>query len=204
MSRKSYPCDLKIDDKLQFSHSEPLQDWLRQQAKVESWLLAHAIDGVIWGRVNESHLVTSHEVAATVSPPLRLETLQQLRLFNPAYEVRLWRDQTTDQWWTRKIEEGSPAALKVEAFDEQQLLWGTYATSLSDGFVLLEDGAQGLRHVIPPFPGSEQLNGELGARTDEAIRRVHLKVRHYLTEDALGVNLVTMSRLTGMGIEHYG
>ena len=28
---------------------QPLETWLRQRAATPCWLLAHAIDGVIWG-----------------------------------------------------------------------------------------------------------------------------------------------------------
>jgi len=59
------------------------------------YLLAHADDGVIWGRIDNSELHTSHGIAPA-SPSLHPSTLQQARLFSPAGELLLWRD---DNGW---------------------------------------------------------------------------------------------------------
>lgn len=69
--------------------------WLTEQAQHHGlhFLLAHADDGVIWGRVDNDGLHTSHRIAAQ-SPQLRAVTLQQCRLFGPAGELLVWRDQT--------------------------------------------------------------------------------------------------------------
>lgn len=186
-----------------------LQDWLCEQAKISSLLLAHAIDGVIWGQLDNGELLTSHRVAPEISPELRIETLQQLRLFNEHYEVKLWR--VGNEWQAIRISDTEDKS--AVAIDEQQLLWGTHAKPSAHGFIELEDGAQGLRHVIPPFEDNKPLleiiqhrKGDLGLRADKAkpLTRVCLKVRHYLTENDLGVNTITISRLLGLGVEHYG
>jgi len=169
-------------------------DWLMAQATDRMYVLAHAIDGVIWGQVTQEGIFTSD----MVSPDLKLETLMQLRLFNHQHEIRLWR--IDEDWRAIKIadEEDEYAA----AIDEPQLLWGTHATPKDNGFTQLEDGSQGLIHAIPPI--DQPLDGMLGLRDKEAIQRVYLHVRHYLTEDAMGVNSITMSRLLGLGVENYG
>jgi len=196
MTREKTTFRFQIDP---LSLNGSLEGWLQAQAVEPSWLLAHAIDGVIWGWVGDSELRTSHEVAPISSPPLRVETLQQMRLFNPKYEVRLWRD--GPDWHAIRISDTEhPAAASV---DEQQLLWGTHAEQLAGGFIRLEDGAQGLVHIVPPFAGSETVEGRLGMPTDESLSRIYLAVRHYLTEDALGVNSITLSRLVHLGVQTY-
>lgn len=193
-----------------------LEAWICQQATTPSWMLAHALDGVIWGWANSDELHTSHEVAPKISPPLLDETLQQLRLFNPDYEVKLWR--VGDEWKAIRITdvEDTDAA----AIDEQQLLWGTQAKLLSEDFMCMKDGSQGLMHVMPlypPFEASEALKEALiqqwetnpdeylymGTRSEKDLHRMCLKLRHYLSEDNIGVNSITLSRLTGIGVVSY-
>lgn len=178
---------------------EPLESWLRQQALAPCYLLAHAMDGVIWGWVKTHEIHTSHDVAPEISPPLRLETLQQLRLFNLDYEIRLWPGR---EGW-EAVEVSDVLDPTATAITEAQLLSGTYAKQLEHGFIYLEDGAQGLRHIIPPVEGGESLNGQLGLFDDAQLRRASLRVRYYLTEDALGVNSIALSRLTGLGVDTY-
>ena len=196
MTRKIIPHTFHIEE---VELKDTLEAWICQQATILSWILAHALDGVIWGWANKDELHLSHDVAPKISPPLLDETLQQLRLFNPDYEVKLWR--VGDEWKAIRITdvEDTDAA----AIDEKQLLWGTHATPLENGFIGLEDGSQGLHHIVPPFEGSEQLAGKLGLRSDQNLKRVYLSMRHYLTEDHLGVNSITLSRLTGLGVISY-
>jgi CRISPR-associated protein (TIGR03984 family) len=179
---------------------DDLEAWLHEQAATESWLLAHAVDGVIWGAVTKEWLATSHDVAPQVSPPLRLETLQQLRLFNAAYEVQLWR--TDNDLQALRVTETADADTPL--IDEPHLLWGTFAKPLAHGFTWLEDGAQGLVHILPPFEDSDLLDGQLGARTDNVLRRAFIHVRHYFVENDMGVNTIGMSRFMGLGVQDYG
>ncbi len=188
-----------------FDPQASLSDWLCAQATTTSWLLAHSTEGVIWGRVTPQELHTSHDVAPNISPALRPTALHTLRLFNPDYEVRLWR--AGDEWQAMRINDMEDES--AAAIDEYHLLWGTHAEPRNAGFIRLEDGAQGLRHVVPPFAGSGDFVGPLGlrrvTREDQHLprRRAHLHVRHYLTEDDIGVNRVTLSRLVAIGVSHY-
>ena len=47
--------------------------WLVEQMRAHdlklTYLLAHASDGVIWGRFDDEELITSHDVAPRHSPP---------------------------------------------------------------------------------------------------------------------------------------
>ncbi len=185
--------------------SEPLGDasgiaddagllaWLQKNLKehAPTWLLAHADDGVIWGRYTpKAGLVTSHDLEPTVSPPLREITLQQARLFAVSTEILLWRDE--DGWRARLVQDGCEDAVSQwhECYDEHQMLWGNRGTALEQDFTLWEEGARGLRHAVPwPLP-------ETGTKPPVPPR---LWVRHYLTPS--GIAAVELSRLCGLVAE---
>jgi CRISPR-associated protein (TIGR03984 family) len=158
--------------------------WLQEQAAAHrlTLLLAHADDGVIWGRVEDGRLLTSHGAAqghpeaVRACPPLRAETLQQARLFADHAELLLWRADASS-WRCRLIRDicAGERGQWEEGFDEAQILWGTHGFPLAQDFTLLRDGAQGLRHAVPvPLP----LSGPHYEATPP-----RLWVRHYLGPD---------------------
>lgn len=158
--------------------------WFVAQARQRNlrYLLAHADDGVIWGRVDDHGLHTSHGIAPT-SPPLRLSTLQQARLFGPAGELLLWR--SDDGWRARFVaDQGGNAD---DFVDEDQILWGDTVEKTQDGFTLVREGSQGMRHAVPILVTSDQLEQ----------RKLRLRVRHYITENDNddGEASITLSRL---------
>jgi len=149
------------------------------------WLLAHADDGVIWGEVRENGLHLSCDTFPEVSPPLRAVTLQLVRLFGSQGELLIWRDGAA--WRARLIRDSSVEQGGKEFYDETFLLWGTHVEERRNGFALLREGRQGLRHA-PPLPE----NAELPAR---------LRVRHYLACDEDGQAYIACSRLVELEIE---
>jgi len=178
------------------------------------WLLAHADDGIIWGRfVHDAsgvRLVT-HPPRPTVKgvtlptpPALQRDTLQTARLFAPGAEVLLWRDDD-DTWRARggevlgaKDPRPPGVAHFNEAFDEAHILWGNRAQRLDpvDGvpFTAMEDGAQGLRYVVPLGPRG------VPPDTGTNARRLRLCVRHYIAQNRAddatpGLTRVALSRL---------
>ncbi|MEJ5346112.1 MAG: CRISPR-associated protein Csx19 [Chloroflexus sp.] len=159
-----------------------LQSWLDAQARIYqlNWLLAHADDGVIWGKLRNDGLHLSGDAFPDISPPLRAVTLQQVRLFGSAAELLLWRDGSI--WQTRVIQDG--AGEPCEYYDESHLLWGDRVEERKDGFLLLRQGSEGLRHT-PPLPQVAQLPAQL-------------RVRHYLAYDADGQAYVAFSRLIAL------
>jgi CRISPR-associated protein (TIGR03984 family) len=189
---------------------DDLIGWLAEQANTHQlpYLLAHATDGVIWGRLDENgRLQTSYtalhatqgqsdwdkyriKTAKNSLPPLRPETLQQARLFGARAELYIWRD-GDGEWngrWLRDVADGEKPDWS-ESFDEPQLLWGTHGTRLEHGFTLLEDGAQGLYHAVPVEVALiKEANGELK-------QPVQLNIRHYLAYDEQGQAYVAVSRL---------
>jgi len=158
--------------------SEPAPT-LAEQARAYGlrWLLAHADDGVIWGELRTDGLHLSGDAFPEFSPPLRAVTLQQARLFGSQAELLLWKDETG--WRARLIRDG--AGESGEYYDETHLLWGDKAEQQQDGFVLVRQGAEGLRHA-PPLP-------------QEARLPACLQVRHYLAYDPDGQAYITCSRL---------
>ncbi len=175
--------------------SSDIKKWLQRQATQYGlkWLLAHADDGVIWGKADQGELVTSDSITPEVSPPLRRETLQQVRLFAPYAELLLWRD-GDDQWHARLIRDAKEVETPVwrEAIDEYQILWGTHAEPLSNGFTLMTDGLQGLRHAVPL---------EVRGTFKEEYRPLRLWVRHYIKEDEDGFARIVVSRLLDLKME---
>lgn len=176
--------------------------WLEAAACAHNlhWLLAHADDGVIWGRCL-SHDDGAPRLALQPTPPeLRPETLQTARLFSPDAELLLWRD-GDGAWQARLIRDvtGDERTALRESFDEEQILWGDHGRLLGDvdgvAFVEMSDGAQGLRHTVPLAE----------AAGDHAARPLRLRVRHYMAEDredgpSPGFTRVVASRLCALKV----
>lgn len=172
-----------------------LKKWLEEKNANEKigaeFLLAHAEDGVIWGKFDAAgNLITSFEAskdpkyAALIKgwgrAKLRKETLWQARIFGADAELYLWRD-GDNQFHARVIyDKGAPASATEplakfqDAFDEPQILWGTDAQELDYGFTLMTDGAQGMRHAAPKSVATVE---------DESKRPLRLVVRHYLADE---------------------
>ena len=165
-----------------------LAAWLAARAPANAgYLLAHAEDGVIWGRLAAGRLTLARDIfpsEAGVDVALLPDTLQQARVFGPGGELRVWRTAVGFAWHVI-VESGPPA----ESFDDRQRLWGTRGergrAATAAGFTLLVEGRQGLRHA-PPIRG-------LGPTQHAA-----LIVRHYLAYDTDGQAYVVGSRLVDL------
>lgn len=73
--------------------------------------------------------------------------------------------------------------------DEKQILWGTQPEGEKNGFTLVSDGSQCLKHAVPligiTFKGKDY-------------RPLRLKVRHYIDYDNEGVARIYLSRLVDL------
>jgi CRISPR-associated protein (TIGR03984 family) len=168
------------------------------------WLLAHSGDGVTWGRLGADGLATSNQCARGISPPLRSESLHDIRLFGAIGEVFAWRtgsgafrcraifDETGGASVQEKLDGGS---LLTEYFDEDQILWGTSGVCVGSGFTRVRDGSQGLEHAVPLV-----LDDACGI-WDGRTRPLRLKVRHYLSKDDIGAMCLSASRLVDLFVE---
>ena len=172
---KSTPCQiLPITD---LPTANELAEWLNRQATqyALTFALTFADDGVIWGRFDGTWEWSGESFS--VSPPLRWETLQQIRLFGKDAEVFVWRAQ--DKWAGRVIADGTGETR--EYLDEFLLLWGAKEGEEKNGFVLLCDRGQGLRHT-PPL---------------QIAHEGKLRIRNYLDYDQDGCIKIMASRLVG-------
>ena len=173
-----------------FADDCALHSWLEEQAQPYqlSYLLAHAEDGVIWGRFDNGTLTTAEKIFHKPEfevdfPTLRLLTLQQCRVFGQNGERLLWR--TGETWRSRFL--GNP---QVDKIPESQILWGTHGKK-RDNFTLLWHGSQGLKHAVP------FTNIALDER-NKLINPVRLLVHHYITYDDSGVARIHLSRLVDL------
>lgn len=170
---------------------QQLHDWIKRQMQDgRNFLLAHCYDGVIWGKRTADGLVTSHEIAPSVSPRLRLATLQQLFVFGADIdastwygEARLWRG---ERGWEESLVTEKP---KGEYIEEDQVLWGTEVRRLDNthGFThLREKQQQGMEQVVPIRVTEEELKQ----------RRLKLRVWHFIERDRkTGEARIFLSRL---------
>lgn len=169
--------------------------WLVEQAKTYGFttLLAHADDGVIWGRFANSGLELAPRLF-DVSPPLRALTLHQVRCFGERAELLVWRD-GAGQWQARLVDDQGTEETGW-CFDEDQVQWGDRVEESQDGFTLVADGKEGRRHAVPleekdiPFDDDEI--------DQNRWRPLRLQVRHYLApddEEPDGVLAIVQSRL---------
>lgn len=195
--------------------------WLEEINRAEKlgakFLLAHAEDGVIWGKFDDDgNLLTSFEASAEFyaegqlkadapelagwgRAQLRKETLWQARIFGENAELFLWRD-GDNLFHARVIVDGNASADKddatyQDAFDEPQILWGTDAKELDNGFTLMTDGAQGMRHAAPKHVESVK---EQKDASKESLRPLRLVVRHYLANEDLA--RIAASRLVNLEV----
>jgi CRISPR-associated protein (TIGR03984 family) len=166
-----------------FFEENSLKEWIENKAKQHNlkYLLAHAEDGVIWGRFDSGLLITSGDVFPEFAK-LRSLTLQECRVFGEEGEVHLWR--YGKQWRCHFTENKTPD------IKEGQILWGTHGEK-KDGFTLLRDGSQGLSHAVPFTDIEIDANNKL-------VRRVRLIVHHYIEYDEAGIARISHSRLVDL------
>lgn len=176
---------------VQFSSNDNLKKWLTDYKL--TYLLAHAEDGVIWGRFDNGQLTIANEVFTKPDfdfPPLRLFTLQQCRIFSKNAEVMLWK--FGKGWKFRLIKDDNNSEQEC-LHDEHQILWGTQVEKESNGFnfTLVSDGSQGLRHAVP-LPNIKD-------KFKDGKRPLRLTVRHYIEyEENTGVARIFLSRLVDL------
>lgn len=173
---------------------DPLS-WLCQQAQPDDILLVTQTDGVIWGVPTEATgWATSSDIPNSGSPASNAELVWEARLFNARREVLVWRDNS--HWQARTIADEVNADLNsappdfceydfCEYYDEHYLLWGTTgvtAQTKGAGFLIVCEGAQGIRHAPPSSDPNLNVS---------AARRLCLRVRHYLAPDEIARTVAT-------------
>lgn len=194
-------------DTVTFANDTALLSWLSEKMKSHqlTWLLAHAYDGIIWGKMKEDgQLALSHDAFSNVSPPLRLITLQQVRLFGEQAELFLWQD--GNGAWRMRLVSDIKANSESEddrtgwCFDEPQLQWGDDSEDEKEGFTLVTEGREGLRHAVPLSESEIPFDQPAEDRPDRW-HPLRLGVRHYLQKEKNGMLRIVQSRLTGLWAE---
>lgn len=191
---------LDLSDKIPTDNiKKSLENWLIKQASHYqlSYLLAHADDGVIWGKFQFQHDNNSNNCILKTSenPQLRLSTLQQCRIFGETGEILLWN--SNNQWNARLISQTKVSQLlqnkEIGFIPENQILWGTQGKTNGD-FTLLSDGTQGLRHSVPIIVEEKYFS----QNKKELYRPVRLKVHHYFNYNNDGLARIFTSRLVSL------
>lgn len=156
--------------------------WFQAEAQTYDlkWLLVHADDGVIWGKMQNGQLQLSSGI---YGPMLRSITIQTAYLFSESGELLLWKAGNM-RWKSRVLKEG--VGTEVECYNEERLLWGDTIEKDEKGFILLCQGSEGLRHALP-----------LETKT-KTICHPKLKVRHFLDYDDDGQAYIKFSRLVSV------
>jgi CRISPR-associated protein (TIGR03984 family) len=161
--------------------------------------LAHCDDGVTWAKwdADGNRWRTGHEANPKVSPPVRRETLQELRLFGEAGEVLIWRTEEglcgRGLWDREEATDPEKPWGPLPPAGEDRILRGDFVREKSaEGFSYIADRA-GAEQVIPLEVSKKDLEN----------RRVRLQVRHYFQRDEqnTGAVRVAATRLVGIAIK---
>jgi CRISPR-associated protein (TIGR03984 family) len=175
--------------------------WLLGQAGSEepdgatelAWALAHSDDGVTWGRFDTAVKIwrLGNQAAPAVAPPIRTETLQELRLFGTTSEVLIWR--TTQGLRGRMLRDADASTGKgseaLAPLVEHRLVLGDHVVaSCAHDFTRVGDRT-GAEQVLPIVVTDKQLRAG----------HVRLQVRHHFELDAeTGAARVAATRLVDL------
>lgn len=197
--------DKLVNDKITAPKNDAeVEKWLAAQMRDDrKFLLAHADDGVIWGKWINGAMHTSHELAPHISPKLRGQTLQQAFVFGKKSELRLFRDEL-GVWTAREISDPAPTDESVHCNIEWQVLWGnevvpmkpTVDAALQNHFTHVRDKKQqGLDQVLP-IPMSQ---ADLDIEPTDKAKRPRLLVHHFIEyDDCTGEARIGLSRLVNV------
>ena len=168
---------------------ESVVSWIESQMSIKRpFLLAFADDGVIWGKLKDEKLVTSHEIDKNISPILQELTLQEAFIFGEKEEIHVFHNEKRD-WIAAEIIDGA------DFLTESQILWGDRALPGKDGFTPVFNARQnGLFHIVPLEIRNKEIDP--GEKGDKCIR---LDLHHTILFDGdTGEARIGYSRLAGL------
>lgn len=205
MAREIQDCSLVLDGPHHVVEAElgDMAQWLKKNTPDSNnmLLLAFTLDGLIWGQLANGILNTSHDVAPDYSPSLDKDILQEVRLFSQSAELHLWQ---CDDGWRYTVIQDNKQETGRHYIEEKQMLWGDQVKSRYGNFSLMQDGVQGLHHVVPcdvPDPQAAQaVKARDGKPTKQYRKRpLHLAIRHYLADEPFA--RIEFSRLVSLCID---
>lgn len=178
-----------------------VREWITEKMQIkeneQTYLLAFADDGVIWGRMDGNMLVVAHEASQKNDKKdyaqLRGETLRQAHLFGDKVEIRLSRDEM-NEWKAVKIEDEIE---KDRIITERQILWGDKLDKdenqpLHAGFIRLLAERKGIPPQVIPIEREKYAEGKY----------VRLEVHHMVDFDKdTGEAYIKLSRLAGLSVD---
>jgi len=144
-----------------------------QEAPGPIWALAHCDNGVTWGCRDKDNGVwhLGNQAVPGISPQIRPDFLQELRLFGEPGEVLIWH--TDAGLLGRILRDAGPVPDAFSSSDEPRILRGDEVVSqYQDRFSHVRDRA-GAEQILPLAVASEQLRAG----------KVCLVVRHYYASD---------------------
>lgn len=156
-----------------------------------AWALAHSDDGVTWGRFDGEAGCwrLGHDAVPEVSPPVRTEALQELRLFGEDGEVLIWR--SDEGLRGRLLEDARGDGPRDESdplrpADEFRIVRGDRIRAEARGGFTRVTDATGAEQVLPLALDESQLRQH----------KVRLHVRHHWEQDAQnGTVRIAVTRL---------
>ena len=166
--------------------------WFARQDSLgdDTWLLAYAEDGVIWGTLINRMLA----LGPANSPILSTNTLLEARLFGTRGEIHIWR--TGESFSACRIID---VPQENGAFDEIQRLWGTESAGAADGFTHLVDGQEELRHTVPI-----EIPSNFFTKRHPRFHPALIQTRHYFAIDKeTEVTSIALSRLVSVKAESF-
>ena len=153
------------------------------------WLLAHMVDGVTWGKLNDNgNWVLGSTIFPELCPIIRADNLLEVRLFGPKKEIFIW---SHDEGLKGRLLEDDLIEKKgscVTPDDEVRILLGNrLIEGPRDGLSRVGTG-NGREQVVPLECSQDDFSGGRWP--------LRLKVRHYFkTDEDTGAVYVAATRL---------
>lgn len=164
------------------------------------YMLIHADDGVLWGRIDSGQLVTPRVSDPSQpdewTPNLRSITIQQCRVFSRRGELFIWRE-AEGVWKGRLLIENGGAYRPRE---KKAILYGSriVACPVPQGFTAIIEPGVGMRQIVPLQVPEDALKEDHRDFKDDW--RVVLTAVEYLSEDEDGQVMIICSRLKAINV----
>jgi CRISPR-associated protein (TIGR03984 family) len=138
-------------------------EWSRGDA----WCVGHAYDGLLWGRVKAGALRFSSDFRHNWGAKFRPETLTDLRIFNEAREMRVWR---SAEGFRSCILSEEDDGLPVKARDTRYMLIHSPKSirEIAEGEFVELKGLAGQTHYPPGAPVPAALAVRTYFRADDS------------------------------------
>jgi len=121
-----------------------LVKWITEGG-TSGWVLGFALDGVIWGKVNNGYLDIAYDYIKD-AVPLRIETLQEIHLFNPELQMTLTKSDQ-QEWKLLILKEKKELHSQKFAIEEKQWLLGSANQKFACGYTRFVDPALSWHYV---------------------------------------------------------